>query len=431
MQMLSLAERRSWRSMRTPWWGIPTRNTLDRATAMLPELMHERLDQIGIDVAIPVPDLRARRDPSRRRRAPARAVARVQQLRRGGVRGRIAIASCPSRAFRRTRPRRPSPSSRRGAGSWVSRRGHDGRRHSAPDSRGQTAGRTMDRRARSRVALRLLAAVGQVRRARRIADVPFDRSRLGDRARRRRNYVFNHIGNFAAAGEFTRGGRCSSAACRCDSPQLRFAFLEGGAAWACNSASDVLGHWEKRNVDAIGNYDPSALDREATRKPVRSSTRRRGPRAARPARRRADHAVGAVHRRRRARRVRGVAGSSGRRRASGSSPSSTSSGAKPTTRWRRSRSYHGLNPFGAQLPAMFAERHRPLGRSRLRAGVVGSVGAGRARAPRRGRVQGVHLRQSGRAVVRARIRTSSRARSSRVRSRPSGAGNGFRPRAVA
>jgi hypothetical protein len=44
-------------------------------------------------------------------------------------------------------------------------------------------------------------------------------------------------------------------------PQLRFAFLEGGAAWAVNLLSDVLGHWEKRNRDTIRTYDPAALDR--------------------------------------------------------------------------------------------------------------------------------------------------------------------------
>ena len=44
-------------------------------------------------------------------------------------------------------------------------------------------------------------------------------------------------------------------------PQLRFAFLEGGAAWACSLLGDLLGHWEKRNRDAIGQYDPAALDR--------------------------------------------------------------------------------------------------------------------------------------------------------------------------
>ena len=55
MQALSPAQRREMALMRIPWWGIPTRNTLDRATAMLPGLLYERLDEIGIDVAIAYP----------------------------------------------------------------------------------------------------------------------------------------------------------------------------------------------------------------------------------------------------------------------------------------------------------------------------------------------------------------------------------------
>src|SRR5438128_6142311 len=54
-QSLSPAQRRELALMRIPWWGIPTRNTLDRATAMLPRLLYDRLDQIGIDVAIAYP----------------------------------------------------------------------------------------------------------------------------------------------------------------------------------------------------------------------------------------------------------------------------------------------------------------------------------------------------------------------------------------
>jgi len=76
----------------------------------------------------------------------------------------------------------------------------------------------------------------------------------------RTSYVFNHIGNFAAAGE---------AACRSlllgGVPQrfrdLTFAFLEGGVAWGLNLYADTLGHWEKRNRDAIRHYDPANLDR--------------------------------------------------------------------------------------------------------------------------------------------------------------------------
>ena len=72
--------------MRLPWWGIPTRNTLDRATAMLPQLLYERLDQIGIDVAIAYPTygltaIHLTDDELR----PA-LVTRVQHVRRRGVR---------------------------------------------------------------------------------------------------------------------------------------------------------------------------------------------------------------------------------------------------------------------------------------------------------------------------------------------------------
>ena len=55
VQLLTEAQRRELALMRIPWWGIPTRNTLDRATAMLPQLLYRRLDQLGIDVAITYP----------------------------------------------------------------------------------------------------------------------------------------------------------------------------------------------------------------------------------------------------------------------------------------------------------------------------------------------------------------------------------------
>ncbi|HVM66603.1 MAG TPA: amidohydrolase family protein, partial [Acidimicrobiales bacterium] len=36
-------------------WGLPTENTLDRATAMLPQLHYRRLDELGIDFAVLYP----------------------------------------------------------------------------------------------------------------------------------------------------------------------------------------------------------------------------------------------------------------------------------------------------------------------------------------------------------------------------------------
>ena len=54
---LSLAERRDQRATRSPWWALPTKNTLDRATATLPKLLYERLDEIGLDFTVLYPTI--------------------------------------------------------------------------------------------------------------------------------------------------------------------------------------------------------------------------------------------------------------------------------------------------------------------------------------------------------------------------------------
>jgi hypothetical protein len=76
------------------------------------------------------------------------------------------------------------------------------------------------------------------------------------------SYMYNHLGNFAVAGESTcrslfMGGVPQRF------PELRFAFLEGGVAWACALYADVLSHYEKRGGDAILQFDPNEIDRPA------------------------------------------------------------------------------------------------------------------------------------------------------------------------
>jgi len=74
------------------------------------------------------------------------------------------------------------------------------------------------------------------------------------------NYVMNHIGSFAAAQEGTaRALFLGGVPWRF--PTLRFAFLEGGVHWARALYSDLIGHWTKRNREAIAHYDPANLDR--------------------------------------------------------------------------------------------------------------------------------------------------------------------------
>ena len=52
---MSVAERRHQRAAQQAFWGIPTRNTRDRATAMMPQLLYERLDEFGIDFTVLYP----------------------------------------------------------------------------------------------------------------------------------------------------------------------------------------------------------------------------------------------------------------------------------------------------------------------------------------------------------------------------------------
>lgn len=77
------------------------------------------------------------------------------------------------------------------------------------------------------------------------------------------NFMYNHIGHFAAGAE---------AACKAlfmggvtqRFPDLRIAFLEGGASWALSLLNDIVEHWEKRNVGALRRVtDPALLDRTA------------------------------------------------------------------------------------------------------------------------------------------------------------------------
>ena len=75
----------------------------------------------------------------------------------------------------------------------------------------------------------------------------------------RSNFTYNHIGHFAAAAEavckaLILGGVTNRFS------DLNFGFLEGGVGWACQLYSDLLGHWEKRNLKALGGVDPVNLD---------------------------------------------------------------------------------------------------------------------------------------------------------------------------
>ena len=75
------------------------------------------------------------------------------------------------------------------------------------------------------------------------------------------NYVFNHVGQLCRGrGKLLQGTGPRGVTRRF--PELNFAFLEGGVAWACELYAGLVGHCAKRNRTDIRNYDPAEVDQD-------------------------------------------------------------------------------------------------------------------------------------------------------------------------
>lgn len=75
------------------------------------------------------------------------------------------------------------------------------------------------------------------------------------------NFTYNHIGHFASTAEAICKAMFLGGVTR-RFPDIRMAFLEGGTAWACQLYADLVEHWEKRNRSALEWNDPANLDHD-------------------------------------------------------------------------------------------------------------------------------------------------------------------------
>ena len=75
------------------------------------------------------------------------------------------------------------------------------------------------------------------------------------------DFTYNHIGHFGAADEAVCKALFFGGVTR-RFPELRFAFLEGGAAWACQLLHDIVEHWEVRSPNGLSRLDPRRLDHD-------------------------------------------------------------------------------------------------------------------------------------------------------------------------
>ena len=258
-------ERRALGVMRPPWWAFPAVNTLDRATAMLPRLFYERLDEIGIDYAVVYPTfghIILNIGDEEIRRASARAFNRYLSDAYGGMGDRLSpVAVIPMH----------TPDEALAELDFAC---------------GELGMKTV---LLAGFAMRNVEAAGDTPRPLQWmdtfgADSPYDyepvwrrctelgvsptfhSSGMGWGSRTSpSSYVYNHIGNFSAGAEAAcRGLFLDGVAAR--HPGLRFAFLEGGVAWAATLLTDIIGHWSKRRGEVVGRYDHERVDRDELRR---------------------------------------------------------------------------------------------------------------------------------------------------------------------
>jgi predicted TIM-barrel fold metal-dependent hydrolase len=261
----SKEERRRRRIIQPPWWGLPIGNTLDRATSMLPKLLYERLDELGIDFAVLFPsmcgvspfigDEEVRQAACRAynryatelfaefsdrltpaavipMHTPQEAIAELEYAHGLGM--KVAqLASLIRRPIEAVLEQAPQVSRRYAV--WL-------------DTLGLDSAYDYDPVWRKCLELKMPPTFHSASEGYGL------RSSIS-------NMVYNHVGHFAAAGEAVCKSLFLGGVTR-RFPNLKFAFLEGGVGWGCNLLCDLIEHWEIRNVKALEKLDPALVDRE-------------------------------------------------------------------------------------------------------------------------------------------------------------------------
>jgi len=256
-------DRRRQRVFRPSSWTLPTENTLDRATAMLPGLFRERMDDFGLDFSVVYSTM-------------ALGTTRIadEELRRATCR---ALNTMFADLFRDQADRMAPVAA-------------------IPANTPEEAIAELDY-AVGELGLKAAMIASNVRRPiEAVADShpefgrfaswmdtlcmesPFDYDPLWARCVElgvavtshspstgygsrmvSTHYIYNHVGSFAASGEaFAKGLVLSGVTKRF--PTLNFAFLEGGVAWACELYAGLVSHCGKRNPKEIHHYDPRNVD---------------------------------------------------------------------------------------------------------------------------------------------------------------------------
>ncbi|MGE0820941.1 MAG: amidohydrolase family protein [Candidatus Binatia bacterium] len=262
---LSPAERQELHPTRAPWWALPTKNTLDRATAVLPKLLHERMDDIGLDFTVLYPSLGLsfpHFEDEELRRASCRAFNLFCADYFREYSDRMTPAACipmhtPQEAIEELeyavkalglkaimmaghvqRPIAPALAKDADAlfhyAFWLDNFCIDSAYDYDP----------------------VWAKCVELK-------VPptFHSPAMGWGGRTTSNYMYNHTGHFAAAGEVICKALFFGGVTR-RFPTLKVGFLEAGVGWASDLYAGIIARWKKRNPKGLDNYNPANLNKE-------------------------------------------------------------------------------------------------------------------------------------------------------------------------
>lgn len=256
-------ERREFRAPRPVWWPYPTKNTLDRATAALPGLLYERLDEMGLDFTILNPSqglFASHIGDDELRRVVCRAFNNYHADIFREYSDRMTPAACvpmhtPEEAIEELEHvsklglkvvmmaafvRRPIPGLARQAPemarylTWMDVLALDSEYDYDP----------------------VWAKCVELK----IAPTFHSFGLSWGMRTSISNFMYNQIGHFAAAAE----GICKAlflGGVTRRFPTLKFAFKEGGVGWACNLYSALYERWHKRSLATLDNVNPANIDR--------------------------------------------------------------------------------------------------------------------------------------------------------------------------
>lgn len=263
---LSPAERLRRRVTRPSAWTLPTVNVRDRATAMLPRLLRERMDDFGLDFSIVYSTLALevmREEDEELRRATCRALnVMFADLYRDQADRMTPVATIPAHTPHEAIEELDYAVGKLGLKAVVInsnvKRPIPAILEKAPELAPYAVWIDM-------LAMESVYDYDPVwRRCLELKVAVTSHSpSVGWGARvSTTHYIRNHVGSFAAAGEaFAKAVVLGGVTKRF--PQLNFAFLEGGVAWASELYAGLVGHCAKRNRTDIARYDPKNLDVDA------------------------------------------------------------------------------------------------------------------------------------------------------------------------